>query len=124
MTGNRPSLDRLFRLLANPRRRYTLYYLEETENAVVTVSELTDYLIYCEREWKQTDDRPEADHRDDIRISLHHNHLPRIASMGLIDYDARSKTIRDWEEPSINRWTQANRAELDQLETLFSAGES
>lgn len=124
MTANRPSLDRLFRVLSNHRRRYVLYYLEDAENAIVTVTDLTNYVVQREREWKQNDDQPETDHRDEIRIDLHHNHLPRISDMGLIDYDARSKTIRDWEEPSIDCWTQANRAELDQLELLFSTAES
>lgn len=124
MTGNSRSLDRLFRLLSNHRRRYVLYYLDETENAVVTATELTDYLVRREREWKNRDDRTEADLREEIRIDLHHDHLPRIADTGLIDYDFRSETIRDWDEPSIDCWTQANKAELDKLETLFTSSEA
>jgi hypothetical protein len=36
------------------------------------------------------------DHRTDVEISLHNDHLPRLADAGVVAYDRRNRTIRYW----------------------------
>lgn len=120
MGANQPSLGRLLELLANRRRRYVLYYLDEVETAAVTLDELADQLIEWERDWNGYEG-PTATRREDVRIELHHNHLPRLADAALIDYDARTETVRNWEEPSLVRWAQDDLDELPRLRALLTA---
>lgn len=67
----------MIELLANSRRRYVLQYLLNNEhgNAEKIASEIAP--------------REEGDIRE-IQISLVHNHLPRLADHGLLEYDHRS----------------------------------
>lgn len=120
MTDGQPSLDRIFDLLASRRRRYVVYQLNEAETAVVTLDELADQLVEWERDWDGRDDRERATYRDRVRVTLHHNHLPRLADAGLIDYDARSQTVRNWEEPSLKQWATNSQEELPHLRAVFS----
>lgn len=119
-----PSLDRLLKLLAHRRRRYTLYYLDEVENTVVTLDELADRLVQWEREWDNREDEKTEVHRKNARVDLHHNQLPRLADTVLVDYDARTQTIRNWEEPSFVEWAQGDIDELPRLRALLTASEA
>lgn len=113
------TLDHLFRLLADRHRRYTLYYLNTTEFDVVTLDEVADYA--AERDQKDTEEQERMNDtlHERIRMYLHHNHLPKLAEAGLIDYDTRNQTIRNWSEPSLMEWTQYNQNELPLLRSLF-----
>lgn len=120
MTDGQPSLDRIFDLLASRRRRYVLYHLDETDTDVVTLDEVAERVAAWERKWDGLDDRERDDHREHVRVALHHNHLPRLANAGLIDYDARSHTVRSWEEPSLEEWAKNDVGELPHLRELFT----
>lgn len=123
-SGCQRSLDRLFELLADRRCRYTLYYLEEVADPVVTLDELADQLVVWEREWDDYEGEVDEDHREDICIDLHHNQLPRLADEALLDYDARTQTIRSWGEPSLVEWAQDDIDELPRLRALLTASEA
>lgn len=82
------SLDRLFKLLANERRRRILFYLDGKEGDVASIVELIDYVVVHEAE--SVDDLTS----DEVAIALYHKHLPKLADAGLIEYDARSRTVR------------------------------
>lgn len=120
MTDDRQSLDRIFGLLANQRRRYVLYALHEAETTDVTLDDIADQLVAWERQWDDRDDREKAAHRERICIALHQNHLPQLAEAGLIDYDTRSQTVRNWEEPSLKQWAKNNQNELQHLRAVFT----
>lgn len=120
MGANQQSLEQLLKLLANRRRRYVLYYLDEVETAVVTLDQLADQLVEWEREWDRYEGTTQT-HRECVRIALHHNHLPRLADANLIDYDARTETVRNWEEPSLVQWARNDLDELPRLRALFTA---
>lgn len=109
------TLDRLLNLLTDRRRRFTLYYLRETDADVVTLDEVTDHVATWEAEWKGST----GETRKRICTSLHHNHLPRLAEAGLIEYDARSQTVRNRPEPSLTGWLQPHQAELPHLRALL-----
>ncbi|WIV66281.1 DUF7344 domain-containing protein [Natrialbaceae archaeon AArc-T1-2] len=80
--------DVVHSLLADRRRRYLLWILHERD--AVDVEELSSRIATREAEPTQpnTDDR-----RQRVEISLHHNHLPRLADHGVIEYDAERGTV-------------------------------
>lgn len=121
MTDHCSSLDRIFGLLANRRRRYVLYSLNEAEDTVLELDDVAARLAEWERRWNGRDDGEDFDQLERIRITLHHNHLPRLADAGLIDYDARHGTVRNWEEPSLERWAKNDQHELPHLRAVFTA---
>ena len=114
------SIDRLFALLANRRRRYVFYCLDRADaNAVVELDELVDQIVAWERNWDGETSESRSDHREDVRINLHHNHLPRIADTPLIDYDPRTETVRCWEHSGFEDWVADDHPERDHLEALL-----
>ena len=124
MSPTRPSLDTVFELLADRRRRYVLYCLAAAgENRVLTVEDVVDRVTEWEREWDDDRDSERADRRERVRIDLHHDHIPRLADAGLVDYDARTGTIRNWNAPSLDRWVPDDSDELPHLLALFGAGD-
>lgn len=79
---DRDRLDRAFRLLGDRRRCYLYVYLQFHPSNEVSVDHLVDRLVEWERALSAT--QPS---RDDIAIALAHNHLPKLANAGVIDYD-------------------------------------
>lgn len=70
-------------LLSDVHRRRLLYYFVEQPRGVTTVGELVEHL------------RSEADvNRDRLKTQLVHNHLPRLATHDVVEYDRRSETVR------------------------------
>lgn len=87
---NGTPLERLIEALNHRRRRELLYLLQdrgamEMESAVrsVAASEL---------------DAPPRGISDDVlldvNIALHHNHLPRLEQLGIVEFDRRSEMLR------------------------------
>lgn len=97
-----PQLDRLFTALADAHRRYALRYLRNTSDGVATLTELIDYVA------NQTDTTKD-DERERIAVALYHKDLPKLEATGLIEYDARSKTVQYKGHSLIESW-------LDQTE--------
>ena len=124
MSPTRPSLDTVFELLAERRRRFVLYCLAEAgENRVLTLDDVVDQVTEWEREWNADRGSDSPDRRERVRIDLHHDHIPRLADAGLVDYDARTGTIRNWDAPSLDRWVPAESEELPHLRALFGVGD-
>ncbi len=98
-----PSLDLIFELLSNKRRRYVLYYLNEQPNGVATMDELAEGVLTYERRVTGGD---QSDHRQQIRIELRHVHVPKLAANGLVDHDRRTETVRYWTQPSLTEWLE------------------
>lgn len=92
LEGNR---SEYYDILSADHRRAVLRYLasvtesEETELPVtVSVDELAERIAGTLD--GESTDRSESD----IRISLHHCHLPKLADSGVIEYDTRRHTVR------------------------------
>lgn len=90
--GGLSSLNRYFDALADPRRRHTLYYLNDHRTEPITIDELARHVTAMETEYAP-DTLVEADYAD-IKRELYHNHLPRLDDYGIIDYDPRSGDMR------------------------------
>lgn len=78
----------MFSVLANQRRRRLLAYLHDRDGDVASLVELTDYLAGGEADSVDDIDT------DGVAISLHHTDPPKLAGVGLIEYDTRSHTVR------------------------------
>lgn len=83
-------------LLADQRRRALLGYLERADGAA-TLTEVAEAIA---TETGNPDPRAMSDlagvsSRDvrEVRISLHHLHVPKLAAAGAIDYDSETETL-------------------------------
>ncbi|WP_049926930.1 DUF7344 domain-containing protein [Halopiger goleimassiliensis] len=101
-----PSLDLVFDLLSNPRRRYALYLLSDRTDGVATVGEITDHIATLECGDDPAADEPPTDLSREIRIELQHVHLPKLEDAGILEIDQRSDTVRYWSQPSLEEWLE------------------
>ena len=74
--------DTRFDVLSHQHRRTIITLLAETQT--LTRGELTTQLAAAVT---GTAAQPTAEHRRQLRIALHHNHLPKLADAGLIEYE-------------------------------------
>ncbi|WP_207587890.1 DUF7344 domain-containing protein [Halomontanus rarus] len=95
-----PSLDLVFDLLADQRRRYALYYLYESTDGVATVDEIATHVVSLEDQ-SQVDD-PQSH----VITALRHVHLPKLEDAGVLEHDTRSQTVRYWSQPSLEEWLE------------------
>lgn len=86
------SLDTLFEILSKHRCRYVLSCLEATPVDVVELDDLVEHVV--EREAAAELGGATDDHHQRVAATLHHCHLPKLSNTAILDYDARSKTIR------------------------------
>ena len=88
----RRSVSERLDLLANSRRRATLRYLVERRDRLVCLDDIVDHLS-------------EAGHgdRQNVRISLLHLHLPKLARAGVLVYDESKRQVRYVRQPAIER---------------------
>ena len=91
------NLDALFEALADAQRRRILAYLDATDDDVAAYSDLIEHVADDSAGESTTD-------RDRIAVSLHHNHLPKLADVGVVEYDARSETVRYRGGPAVSEW--------------------
>lgn len=104
------SVDTLFEILSKRRCRLVLSHLETAPVDVVELDDLVDHVV--EREAAAGVDAID-DHRRQVAMTLHHRHLPRLAVTTLLDYDARSKTVRYWGDDRVATYLDAFRSEGD-----------
>lgn len=95
------ALDSVFQALSDRRRRYVLYYLTQVERDVV---ERADLVVAIRRIEAATPGSGEPAPADRVAADLHHNHLPRLAEAGFLDYDRRQGTVRYTETPALEEW--------------------
>lgn len=87
--GGNPDLDTVFDLLSKPRCRYILYYF--LENQHTNVEMLGEQIAAWER-GSESQSVADSGHQR-ITISLLHNHLPRLADHGIVEFDSRSGDV-------------------------------
>lgn len=93
------STEKVLQLIADPRRRTILRHLRDTGGIAVSVDELSNALAA-----KRTDLSPKdvtsttslRQSADDAgaKAELHHDHLPRLADAGVIEYDQHDGVVR------------------------------
>jgi len=87
-------LDSLFEILASGQRRRLLAHLIDTDDGVATLPELAALIADGD------DDRERA------TIRLHHTHLPKLEDEGVVEYDARSETVRYRGSEAVTAWVE------------------
>lgn len=85
--GNRSDAER-YRLLRSERRRLVLDVLSP-EQAAVPLDELAAEVAARESGLDADDERAV----ERLKITLHHNHLPKLADAGALDYEPSAHRI-------------------------------
>jgi len=93
------TVDRILSLLSAQYRRDLLAFLVDTPELTATVSECVEYVL--EQEQARGNDRASE---TDVASALHHNHLPRLQTTGILEYDSRTGQIRYRSHPHIESW--------------------
>lgn len=95
--------DTLFGLLADRDRRTVLRWFRDHDDETVSLRTLSRHLA-GERD---------AQDVDRVTLGLHHWVLPKLQEAGVVEYDARSETVRYRREPDVetllerlDRWTR------------------
>jgi hypothetical protein len=86
------SKEQVVSLLGHKERRAIITYFDQKTTNCANFDDLIEYLVSSDLESEATS----AEHRKRITIGLLHNHLPRLADAGVLEYDQRSETIRYW----------------------------
>lgn len=81
-------VNEAFEMLASERRRLVLEHLLERRDHV-PVTELVDDVAAAEANGHE----PVDEFRNEVHVSLHHNHLPKLSSSNLIEYDAERGVV-------------------------------
>ncbi|MFB6164845.1 MAG: hypothetical protein ABEJ31_06770 [Haloarculaceae archaeon] len=93
--------DALAELLASSRRRRVVDYLARTDDERVGVDELVTAVAAAERSGPAGADYSSANHCHLVEVTLHHNHLPKLADAGVIDYDLDASAVRYRPQPAL-----------------------
>jgi hypothetical protein len=85
------SKDRALSLMSRPRRRAVVHALLEADGGSLTRTELVNVVAAGEEE--RPPERIEAEVLRTVQTSLDHIHLPKLADVGVVDYDRKSGSI-------------------------------
>ncbi len=90
------SLDRVFDLLSDERRRYALYYLEK-QDGPVSIDELAEQVA----EWETNPGRASVPEEkfEEIELRFIHRDLPKASEAGYVKYDPEEGEIALVDEP-------------------------
>lgn len=85
------SRDRVFELLANRRRRFVLFYLQN-DDSEATVRELASEIAA----WENGVEDVEVTYKQRKRVytSLYQSHLPKMKEYGVVEYEQNRGTVR------------------------------
>lgn len=97
---------RLLSALSSSHNRHVLTYLSESPGEVASLEELADHVV--DREGGGGPGR-----RERVAGRLHHATLPKLAAMGVVDYDPRTNTVRYRGHPVVAQYS-ALLAEVDE----------
>lgn len=86
-----PSLDLVFGILKNGRRRRVLKYLQETEGEV-TLSDLAEHIAAIEND--TTPKQLTSSERKRVYVGLYQCHLPKMDDAGVVEYNQARGLIR------------------------------
>lgn len=96
-------LDSLFEILADEQRREILVYLDHVDDGVAAFSDLIEHVADESEDASSTD-------RDQLAVTLHHNHLPKLSDADIVEYDTRSERVRYRGGPVVTDWLELARS--------------
>lgn len=86
-----PTTDQVFEILKNRRRRAVIRYLD-SHDGYGELSDVAEHIAAAEND--TTVQQLGSQERKRVRIALYQCHLPKMDSVGIIDYDGDRGTIR------------------------------
>lgn len=99
-------VDTTLEVLSDPERRVILHYLRHVPDGFATVEDLLDQLQAHYRSASNS-----VTSEPELRVRLHHSHIPKLTSSGVLDYDSRTGAVRYWSNERVERWLDVIRAE-------------
>lgn len=93
-----PSVDDVLGVLAHPMRREVIRFCTEQQVVQTDLDAIVEYLNH-ETGWAD-----EAIDRDQLKLRLHHLHLPKLADGGLLEFDPRSGQVRYRSHDMVESW--------------------
>lgn len=87
---NELTQDLVFDILSSPRRRYVLYYLR-TVGEPVALNDLAEQVAAWEND--TTVEELSDQERKRVYVSLYQTHIPKLDSVGIVDYDQQSGQV-------------------------------
>ena len=85
-----PHIDVLFEALSDSRRRQIFAYMHTAEENSFHLDDLVQILASQQQELSTAANKQ----RERLKLSLHHNHLPKLDDSGIVEYDQRNHDIR------------------------------
>ena len=86
------SLDAIFDVLRNERRRYALRHVADCEDAEIPFGDLVDHVAAAENDAEVG--AVDSGTRKAVYTSLYQSHLPKLDDMGVLAYDRGSGPVR------------------------------
>jgi len=86
------SPDRLLSAVANEHRRAILSSLTNTSEKTLKHDALVDRV--ADRVGNENAERTSDEHRQRVRIALHHTHLPKLEELRIIDYETETRLVQ------------------------------
>jgi len=103
------SLDALLSAVAHERRRAVLNVLNGADEETIAFDTLTERVAELDSDG---DEESDDGHRQRVRTTLHHSHLPKLVACGLVAYDTDAMTVRKVD----SRWKRQLRTVLESHE--------
>ena len=97
------SEEQVVGLLRHEHRRAISTYFDQKTTDRAGFDDLVEYLVSSDSKRGVTS----AEHSEQIMIGLLHNHLPRLANAGVLEYDQRSETVRYWGDSRLEALLKA-----------------
>lgn len=86
------SPDRILSVVGNEHRRAILNSLTRASEKTLEYDALVDRV--ADRIGDEDTEGVSDEHRQRVRIALHHTHLPKLEEAGIIDYEAKTRHIK------------------------------
>lgn len=86
------SPDAILSAVADEHRRAVIDALNSASNSTLGYEALVDHV--ADRVSDEDAERESDEHRQRIRIQLHHAHLPKLDEVGVIDYEAETRHVQ------------------------------
>lgn len=88
--GENPSVDDLYGVFANRRRRYALHYLQQVDGRT-GLGEMAEQIAAWE--YGKTRQEVTSDERKYVYSALQQRHLPKMHDIGLVEFNKRDGTV-------------------------------
>lgn len=85
------SREDIFEVLSNDRRRCTLHYLKRCDSDTAQLRDIVDFVAAVESDVPVG--KAESNTRNCVYTALRQTHLPKLDSVGIVDYDKQRGTV-------------------------------